>query len=289
MPITRLPTNSLAWIETAMISNNQGVAVRQADDGTVYSWQGDGPAVALVHGLGLNRHMWQWQIPALSQHYRVLTYDLTGHGDSPKPRSEPDLHLFSSQLLGLLDEENVDQCAVMGFSLGGMIARRFAMDHGERLLALGILLSPHARSDKDQLAIEKRAEQVLQSGPESTVDAALERWFSQEFRQDNPETIQMVRGWVLANDSAVYPRNYRVLATGVEELIAPPNPIHCPTLVMAGEHDPGQTPQMARAIADEIPDARVEILAGLRHMALAEAPEICNPLLLSFLGQVTRE
>ncbi len=255
-------------------------------DGTPFEWQGNGPPVVLIHGLGLNRHMWQWQVPALSEHYRVLTYDLIGHGESPNPQSIPDLRLFSQQLVRLLDEQEINRCAVMGFSLGGMIARRFAMDHADRITALGVLFSPHKRSESDQLAIEKRADQVQKLGPSSTVEAALERWFSTTFRHANPVTIDLVRQWVMSNDAEVYPKNYRVLAQGVAELISPETPIRCPALVMAGEEDPGQTPQMAYAIAAEICGARTEILAGLRHMALTEAPEICNPILLSFLTKV---
>ncbi len=70
------------------------------EDGTSYEWHGDsGPVVALIHGFGLNRAMWQWQLPALTEKHRVLTYDLYGHGDSPAAESKPDLSLFSTQLL----------------------------------------------------------------------------------------------------------------------------------------------------------------------------------------------
>ena len=89
----------------------------------------------------------------------------------------------------------------------------------------------------------------------------------------------------MANDPVIYPKNYRVLATGVEELIAPQPPISCPTLVVTGADDFGQPAHMAHAIAAEIPAAKTVILPGLRHMAMAEEPDVYNSLLLSFLAE----
>ncbi len=258
---------------------------RTATDGTCFDLSGNGPVVVLVHGLGLNRAMWQWLQPALAR-YTVLSYDLYGHGDSANPPTPPDLRLFAKQLVNLLDELNIEQCAVAGFSLGGMIARRFATDHADRLSALAILNSPHRRSVQAQQAVADRLAQLQHHGPGATVDAAISRWFSETCQAQNPALIQQVRQWVMANDPQVYPTIYRVLVEGVEELIAPEPAIECPTLVLTADDDSGQPPAMAEAIGAEIAGSRVEIMTGLRHMALAEAPDVFNPLLLSFFDSV---
>ena len=255
-------------------------------NGSSYQWHGDqGPVIVLVHGLGLNAQMWQWQIPVLSQHFRVLSYDLYGHGRTPRANQQHSLKLFANQIIDLLDEFDIENCAVAGFSLGGMIARRLAMDHPLRVCALAILNSPHARTSSQQQAILKRVEQVAQEGPSSTVDAAIERWFTDEYHQLNPQIINLIKQWVLANDPAVYPENYRVLAMGVDELVAPQPPIACPTLVVAAADDFGQPAEMAQAIAAEIPDSQTHVLPKLRHMALVEAPDQYNQLLQSFFMQ----
>jgi len=250
---------------------------------TAYQLQGSGPAVALIHGLGLNGAMWQWQLPALTPHFQVLTYDLLGHGASAKPAVSPCLAMFSEQLLQLLDSCRMERAAIVGFSLGGMIARRFALEHPDRLSALAILHSAHARTPAEREAVRARARQVQASGPSSTVDAALERWFSAGFRAGNPEMMALVRGWILANDPMVYPGIYRVLADGETELGDSIGRISCPALVMTGEEDSGNTPEMAREMAALIPGARAVILPGLRHMALAEAPAAVNEPLVTFL------
>ena len=254
------------------------MSIASAGD-TVWELHGSGPAVVLVHGFGLNRAMWQWQHPALTAHFSVLTYDLLGHGESAPPAGTPDLAMFSRQLLGLMDRCGIERPAVVGFSLGGMIAGRFALDYPDRLSALAILHSPHDRSPAERSAVCER----VRRGPVATVDAALERWFTPEFHAKAPETISLIRKWITRNDPAVYSRIYRVLAEGDAEIAQGLERIDCPTLVMTSEDDPGNTPAMSRAMAGLIPGACLVILPGLRHLALAESPAAVNEPLCAFL------
>lgn len=258
-----------------------------ASNGTVYDFSGpvEAPAVVLIHGLGLNRQLWQWHAPSLTTRYRVLSYDLFGHGDSVPPPTTPSLTLFANQLAELLDSVAVDAGAIVGFSLGGMINRRFALDYPQRTLALAIFNSPHERSEEAQKAIEARAAQAAEGGSEATIDAAIARWFTAEFRATRPEVIAMVRQWRMSNDPVSYRQSCQVLANGVTELIRPQPPITLPTLVMTAENDSGSTPAMSHAIAAEIHGARTIIVPGLRHMALAEAPSQFTDPLLQFLGE----
>ncbi|MCE8547059.1 alpha/beta fold hydrolase [Ruegeria pomeroyi] len=261
-----------------------------APDGSTYEITGpaDAPCVVLIHGLGLNRACWQWTGPALADSYRVLSYDLYGHGESAVPPETPSLSLFSRQLQGLLDHCGIADAVIVGFSLGGMIARRFAQDCPDRARALVILHSPHQRSAEAQAAILARVEQARDQGPHSTVEAALERWFTEGFRAANPEMMETVRGWVTANRKEVYHRNYRVLAEGIDEITAPVPPLTCPALVITGDEDYGNGPEMTRAIAAEIAGAQALILPGLRHMALAEDPDAVNTPLRRFLDSLPK-
>jgi len=97
--------------------------------------------------------------------------------------------------------------------------------------------------------------------------------------------LARVRRWILANDREVYPLIYRVLAEGDSELAEAVAAIRSPTLVMTGGEDHGNSPGMARRMAEMIPGARCEIVPGLRHMGLAEDPEAFNRPLLDFLKE----
>ncbi len=254
--------------------------------GTAYTLTGpaNAPAVVLIHGLGLNRAVWQWMVADLAG-FRVLTYDLIGHGDSALPEGQPVLRDLSDQLLRLLDQLGIANAGIVGFSLGGMVARRFAQDHPGRSAALAILHSPYRRAPDAQAAIEARVTQAETSGPAATVEAALVRWYTDAARATQPDLMTLTRAWVLANDPKAYPRLYRILATGVDEVSSPTPPIRCPTLVLTADEDHGNSPEMAAAIAMEIPRARLVILQGLRHMALAEDPPAVNGPVRDFLTE----
>ncbi len=267
-----------------------GELAQRSQCGTAYELTGpiDAPVVALIHGLGLNRHVWQWHEPILSARYRVLNYDLLGHGDSAPPSETPSLTVFSRQLKSLLEELGIKRCALVGFSLGGMINRRFAMDYPERATSLAILNSPHERSPEAQKLVEDRAFQTSEGGPAATLDTTIERWFTSGFRQSQPQIITMVREWVLANDHTSYAQCRQVLATGVIELIRPQPPITHPTLVITAENDSGSTPAMSYAIAAEIAGSETLIVPGLQHMGLVEEPSLFMEPLIQFLDHLPR-
>ncbi len=260
-------------------------------DGTAYSVVGSGPPVVLVHGLGMHRGMWMWQVPALAEQFTVITYDLLGHGESKNPtlnqHGNCTLTDFSDQLAALCDALDLGRVALAGFSLGGMIVRSFTLAHPERVGALAILHSAHDRTPEERTAIMVRVRQAAETGPSATVEAALERWFGNEYRLANPDVMDIVRNAVMANDPKVYPPIYRVLAEGDEELATAISAIQCPTLVMTGSEDYGNSADMSRRMAARIPNAECVILAGLRHMALAEDPDAFNAPLISFLESAT--
>ena len=225
-------------------------------------------------------------IPDLKDSYRVLSYDLYGHGGSSDPATEPNLSLFSKQLKDLLDYCEIQKAVIIGFSLGGMVARRFAQDAPQKSQGMVILHSPHKRSNAAQAAILKRVDQARTMGPQSTVEAALERWFTDPFRQANPKLMNKIRQWVMANRKEVYHTIYQVLATGIDEIVKPNPALICPSLVITGDQDFGNGPEMAFAISAEIPGAKTLVLPGLRHMALAESPKVVNKPIRDFLDSL---
>ena len=249
-------------------------------DGTAYEVIGhDGPVVALIHGLGLCRRVWDGLLPAFAG-YRVLNYDLFGHGDSAAAPRKPDLGLYSDQLAGVLGTLGMGRAHVVGFSIGGMINRRFAMDYPALLGDLVILNSPHDRGTEGQAQVEARAASVRDQGAFSTFDAALKRWFTPDcleaardgdgYREGTPPDL--VRHWRGLADPESYAGAAWVLAHGVRELIRPDPPIPAPTLVVTCENDTGSTPAMSEEIAREIKGARLDIVPGLQHLGLMEEP-----------------
>ena len=254
-------------------------------NGTIFSEFGDpeAPALLLIHGLGLNKNVWQWQVPELSHDHYVISYDLYGHGKSNPPPRTPSLRMFAEQAQALLDHLGLVRATVIGFSLGGMIARRMVQDQPDKVARIVVLHSPHQRSALAQEAILDRVELARSEGPAATVEAALDRWFTAPFRRQNPQMMALVRSWVLENETEVYHTIYRVLAEGIDEITTPEPAIICPVLIVTGDQDFGNGPEMSHAIGAEISGSKVQILKGLRHMALAENPRVINNIIIDFL------
>lgn len=246
-----------------------------APDGTAYDLLGptDAPAIVLIHGLGLSRQLWAPHLADFTDGFRVVNYDLYGHGESTPLTTDATLALYGDQIAALMDHVEIDTAAIVGFSIGGMINRRFVLDHGARASSLAILNSPHNRGEEAQQQVEARALTVRDQGAMATMDAALVRWFTPGHLHQQPEHETAVRTW----RNQVHPESYAqaawVLANGVRELIAPDPPVAIPTLVMTGEHDTGSTPAMAHAIAAEIDGAETIIVDAVKHLGLMEQPQ----------------
>jgi pimeloyl-ACP methyl ester carboxylesterase len=257
-------------------------------DGTAYDVSGktDGLHLVLIHGLGLSRSVWDGFMPKLTAANHVIRYDLFGHGMSPAPPRPPDLALFSEQIITLMNHLGLKQAVLAGFSLGGMINRRFALDYPHRAAGLIILNSPHERSPDDQDKVESRARMTAQDGIAATIEATIERWFTPDFIRNHPEAVDQTRREVLANRLDVYAACRYVLAAGVTELIRPPIPPAMPALVVTTAHDSGSTPMMSDSIAKELPNSICTIIPDLRHMGLVEQPDVFLEHLIPFLREI---
>lgn len=256
-------------------------------NGTAFDLYGpaDAPVVVLIHGLGLCRDMWADYISPLSAKYRVLNYDLWGHGKSAPTPQKASLRVYADQLADLMTALDIDQAVLAGFSIGGMINRRFAIDYPDHTQALIILNSPHDRGEDAQKAVETRASTVKEDGPLATLEAALTRWFTSEFRETHPDILQKIRDWREKVDPQSYAEAAWVLAAGVPELINPTPPIKAPSLVVTCEHDSGSMPDMTYAIGAEISEAKTHIISKYQHLGVLENPYQFLKLICRFLEE----
>ncbi|WP_437880332.1 alpha/beta fold hydrolase [Pseudomonas sp. LRF_L74] len=257
--------------------------VERTPAGTSYLSTGQGQPVVLIHGVGLNKEMWGGQIVGLSQRFRVIAYDMLGHGASPRPHPDTGLAGYAEQLNELLDHLQLPSAIVIGFSMGGLVARAFALHYPQRISALVVLNSVFNRSPEQRAGVIARTAQAAEHGPDANAEAALSRWFSREYQAANPAQIDAIRQTLAGNDAQGYLTTYSLFATQdmyrADEL---PN-IQVPTLIATGELDPGSTPEMAKQLANCIPGAKVAVLAEQRHMMPVESPRLVNQVLLDFL------
>lgn len=241
----------------------------------------DAPVVVLIHGLGLSRRLWDAHLDAFKG-YRVLRYDLYGHGDSAPAPDTATLSLYAKQLSNLMDHLKIKSAHIVGFSIGGMINRRFALDFPTKVTSLIIMNSPHDRGPEAQKMVEERAASVRDQGAFATFDAALQRWFTPDYLATGAGPA-LVRAWRAQVDAESYAQTAWVLANGVRELIAPKPAVDAPTLVITCENDSGSTPKMSYDIAAEIDGATTLIIPHLQHLGLMEEPNAFTTPILNFL------
>lgn len=251
---------------------------------THYVFGGDGPWLVLIHGVGLDLHMWSHQTAALEKHRRVLRYDLIGHGETPPAGDSLGFCDFVLQLRKLLGLLGIERAEVAGFSMGAMVAQAFALEHPAVTDKLVIISGVHARTDDARAAVLARLRRAEEDGIESTIEASISRWFTPRFQSKNRQETEKIRSRLAANTREGFLPAYRLFAGADANLAGRLGAIRAPTLVVTGEHDGGSTPEMARRMSEEIPGAIWRVIPGVRHMLPVEAADELNGLLIEFLS-----
>lgn len=228
---------------------------------------GAGPELVLLHGVGLDRGMWERCVPALASRHRVRLIDLRGHGSSPRASEGVSLADLAADVAGELE----GAAHVVGFSLGALVAQQLALGWPELTLTLTLVSSVADRSEEERAAVAGRRERARVDF-EGSARAAVERWFSEGWRSREPGLEERVLGTLLANDRASYLACYDVFATGDAELWPRLPEIKVPALAVTGSEDPGSTPEMTWRLGERIPGARAEVVEGARHLLPLERP-----------------
>ena len=273
---------SLNWSEPGFVFPEMRGDIRDhIEQGTHFRVSGQGPTVMLIHGVGLDLTMWDDISDELSKEYTVIRYDLLGHGESAKP-SIQGLKSFVDQLEYLVNYFKLQKFALVGFSLGSLIARAYAVDYSDRLAALVVMSGVYNRTEDEMRNIELRVDEAEQLGSTRMIPAALKRWFSAEYYSANTDRIEALRKRLLNNDSAGFMAGYKVFASREAELRGTLDEINCPTLVCTGALDPGSNPRQSEEMAMGIAGAECVIWPELRHMAPWEGHSIVTKTLSGF-------
>src|SRR4051794_3645664 len=135
--------------------------------------------IVFIHGVGLDHTMWDPVVAALP-HRRTITYDMIGHGHARKPQGPYGLSMFVDQLTVIVDALRTE-VDLVGFSMGALVAQGYALSTKQKLRQLVLLNGVHDRSDSEREAILDRVVEVRAGGYESTIEPALQRWFSPRF------------------------------------------------------------------------------------------------------------
>ncbi|MCE7007721.1 3-oxoadipate enol-lactonase [Kibdelosporangium philippinense] len=237
----------------------------------------DAPVLILSGSIGSNLDMWLPQRTALSDEYRVVSYDHRGHGKSPVPDGPYTIADLAGDVIALLDQLQVEKAHFCGLSLGGAVGQWLGRYHPHRLdqLVLACTSSWFAPAE----AWAERAENVRAKGTEWLADFTLGRWLSPGFA--DAQQREAVRAMVTSTPADGYISCCSALAAW--DFAGELPEIPTPTLAIAGAEDPATPPDHLRDIAAAIPRSRLAVLDGAAHLANVERPVEFNDLLRAHL------
>ena len=227
--------------------------------GTAYVDIGDGESLVLIHGVGLNKAVWQLQIDAFSDNYRVIAYDTLGHGHSRIPQADVALDDYFEQLVELLDSLEISRANLCGHSMGALITLGFSLSYPERIGRIIPMMGAYDRSPEHLQRSLKVVDMLAESGAAGLLDTTLERWFTERDYADSTRSnqISQVREWLQQADQQGYSRAYRVLAENGETYVGRLGEISAPALFFTADGDPNSTPEMSRRMAREVQQGQV--------------------------------
>jgi 3-oxoadipate enol-lactonase/4-carboxymuconolactone decarboxylase len=239
----------------------------------------DKPVVVLVHSLGLDHGMWDLQAADLLPYFRVLRYDLRGHGASAAPAGEYRIEDLGRDLIALADALGIQAFALCGLSIGGMIAQWVAANAPDRLTHL-ILANTTART-ADPPSMGARAAVVLKSGMAVVADTALGRFFSPRMLAANPPQVAWARRTLAASNPVGYAGCCAAIRDMDQTTLLPR--ITTPTLVIGGTRDVSMPwPDHGAVLARDIAGARA-IQLPAAHVSNLEAPRAFSAALFEML------
>ena len=244
----------------------------------------------LIHGLSEERSVWSQQEPFLQRSMNVISYDIRGFGASPVGAGNGTVGQMADDLAQILSAHRAAPAWLVGFSMGGVIAQRFALDFPQMVQGLVLIASSCMVGRTGVAFFKDRIEQATQGGLEALASITAndargcfsmgDEQLIAQYQQLRTAAVKDVNGYLNA---------CRAMLRLADEPIMPElGSIDCPTMVLAGEHDPYCPPRASEMIADVIPGAELTVIPGAGHCMHWEARDITNDLILEFIERKRR-
>ena len=234
--------------------------------------------IVFIHGVGLTYEIWQPQLDFFKD-CSTLSYDILGHGKSSLNKEKISFDDFSEQLVNLIDELIINKIHLVGFSIGSLIARNFAIKFSDRLESLILLGSIYKRSEQQQKIVNERFDQAKKELKLSK--QALKRWFTDEYLENNPNTYEKISLILSSNNMSNFLKVYELFVNHKNDEDF--NEIKAKTLLMTGEHDVGSTVEMSQELNKKINNSQFKIIKDGKHLCGIECADDVNITIKNFV------
>ncbi|KMQ80398.1 Beta-ketoadipate enol-lactone hydrolase [Candidatus Burkholderia pumila] len=256
------------------------LTINHIDTNYVLDNEGGGPWLTFIHQLAGDHSVWDQMAGFFRNDFQVLRYDLRGHGGTTASPDDFSIDDLADDLAELLARVGAPSTHVVGLSIGGMVAQKFAVNHADKVDTLTVVGAPAFIPEDARPTFRQRAKFVRERGTASIVDATLERWLTPGFRKAHPEVVEQIGETIARTPVEGFARAADAVSRfDVRDKLAS---IVRPTLVVTGEHDSGTPPAQTKVIADTVQGAQFQLLDAA-HLTPVEQSQRFGALLDGFL------
>ena len=238
------------------------------------------PWLTFSHSLACSLRMWDGQIEAFQDRFRLLAYDTRGHGASDAPNGPYTLDMLAEDLRQLLEQLKIRKTSFVGLSLGGMIGQTLALKDPQLLDRVVLADTGHAQTPETIKQWDERIQTAKSKGMEPLVEGTLGRWFTEDFRKKQKPVVDKIAKLIRSTPVPGYVGCCQAIAK--LSTTARLKEIKRPVLAIAGEQDaaaPG-----TRYIGENVPGARLVMIPQAAHIANIEQADAFNRALRDFLS-----
>jgi 3-oxoadipate enol-lactonase len=244
---------------------------------------GDRSPVVFVHGLGGSAYAWWSQLAACRDRgYRGIAYDQRGAGLSGKPPGPYSVEAWAEDLEQLLDALGLERAALVGHSVGCMVAEHAAVRLGDRITALALCGGALRWRPEAGEVFEQRARLARAGRMDEIARTVATTGLSERARAEDPALAGLMLALIASNDPRAYADCTDATAAGSMRDL---ERVACPTLAFCGAEDPVTPPAFAAAIADAVPNGDSATIDGAAHWCAVEHPDEVSALVLDFLDR----
>ena len=273
-----------------MCNQGRNIKIKVGNHSVSYTDEGslNAMAVIFIHGFPLNKSMWNSQLETLSTSYRVIAYDIRGHGDSDSGNEDFSIELFVKDLIGIMNALSIKKAVLCGFSMGGYIALNAVENHPEYFNAL-LLCDTHCIADNLE-AREKRMKSIgniRENGVEKYADESLINLITPKTFDKNKKLVAQLKEMMINTSRQSLVKTLLALSKRKETCSKLPG-INIPVQILVGEHDMITPPEAAQYLHNKIKGAQLSTIKHAAHISNMENPEQFNELLKAFVDSVNQ-
>jgi 3-oxoadipate enol-lactonase len=246
----------------------------------------EAPVIIFIHGFPFNKSMWNIQVEALNGNYRLIAFDIRGHGNSESLNVDFSIELFVKDLISLMDILRIDKAVLCGLSMGGYIALNAIEFYPERFSAL-ILSDTNCIADTPEVK-EKRMkaiETIRKKGVDEYAEESIKNLFAQVSFKTKKQEIALVKKMIINTSEQSLASTLLALSIRKDTCMTL-NGIKVPVLIIVGKEDKITPVSASQLMHEKIKNSILCIIENAGHLSNMENPEEFNTGLIKFISSV---